>query len=202
MEVLLLKTIGKFKAGINKVTNGFGRYLIRTKKALSCSPENIAFFNANQEIYKKEQAEFDKTVGELCKQLDNKFIFIISPVNETGNLYGSIQPKQLVEEIKKQLDNNSMITNSIIVANKILKPGIFTVLLQFNKDNIAKVNVVIGNNDNVVKEMYLSHINPEKTEEFKAPVKKKVVEVHKDEPKAEEKTEEKIEETTASGSEE
>jgi large subunit ribosomal protein L9 len=179
MEVLLLKTIGKFKAGINKVANGFGRYLINNKKALSCSPENIAFFNANQEIYKKEQEMFDSTVKDLCQKIDNKFIFIVSPVNETGNLYGSIQPKQLVEEIKKQLENSPMITNSIIIANKILKPGIFTVLLQFNKEHVAKINIVIGNNDNVIKEMYLTHITPEKADTSIPKIKnKKVVEIH------------------------
>lgn len=182
MEILLLKTIGKLKTGINTVANGFGRYLIKSGKALTCSPENIAFFNANQEIYKKEQQVFDETVGDLCKKLNNKFIFIVSPVNETGNLYGSIQVKQMVEEIKKQLENHDFINNNIIIANKITKPGIFTVLLQFNKENIAKVHIVVGNNENVIKEMYMAHITPEKQE--KDTMKKKtdkVLTIHKDE---------------------
>jgi large subunit ribosomal protein L9 len=182
MEILLLKTIGKLKTGINKVANGFGRYLIKSKKALTCSPENIAFFNANQESYKKDQQLFDETVSELCKKLDNKFIFITSPVNETGNLYGSIQIKSIVEEIKKQLDDNSIIANNIIIANKITKPGIFQVLLKFNNENISKINVVVGNNDNVIKEMYLAYITPEKeSKELKKKSPEKVLTVHKDE---------------------
>jgi large subunit ribosomal protein L9 len=183
MEILLLKTIGKFKAGINKVANGFGRYLIRSGKALTCSPENIAYFNANQELYKKEQEAFNDTVGELCKKLDNKFIFIVSPVNETGNLYGSIHIKQIVEEIRQQLDNHEMINNQIIIGNKITKPGIFSISLQFNKENIAKINVVVGNNDNVIKEMYLNHINGDKKEEkiLRKQSQEKVLTIHKDE---------------------
>jgi ribosomal protein L9 len=165
MQILLLKKIGKLQSGINDVKNSYGRFLIREKMAVSCTPENIQSFKEKISFYQAEQKKIDADLGKLCEDINNKFIFITSPVNETGNLYGSIRPTEVVEEIKKQLNNCQLITNQHIVVSTITRPGIFSALLIFDKERSAKVNIVVANSENNAKELYLDHISGDKTQE-------------------------------------
>ena len=162
MQILLLKKIGKLQSGINDVKNSYGRFLIREKMAVSCTPENIQSFKEKISFYQAEQKKIDAELAKLCEDINNKFIFITSPVNDTGNLYGSIRPTEVVEEIKKQLNNCELLTNQHIVVPIITRPGIFSALLIFDKERSAKVNIVVANSENTAKEAYLNYINVDK----------------------------------------
>lgn len=195
MEVLVIKRRGKLSFGKQTVKRGYGRYLINQEIALPCTPENIKTMEEQIEILHRKEIELENNYKEIYEQINDKFIFITSPVNQTGNLYGNVTPKQIVQQIKAQLSNSDLITNEDINIDKLTKPGIFVARLHLTKTYIAKINIVIGNNENVIKEMYLAHINPEKEKDIKKDLeknnkKKKVLNIHKDEIKNEEVTEE------------
>ena len=161
MQILLLRKVGKLKSGLNTVKDSYGRFLIQQKSALSCTLENLENFKKKIHLYTKEQEKTDKEILELCKALDNKFIFISSKVNDTGNLYGSIKPYMIVEHIKGQLNASDLLKNQHISMKKITKPGIFSITVLFDKSHNTNVNVVVANNEKEGKDMYFQHINNE-----------------------------------------
>ena len=169
MSILVIKNYGKLTPGIhNNVKKGFKKFLIAEGYALVGSDENIKTYRENQAMYDKENEILNENKMQLCAFVENKFINIISAVNNTGNLYASITPQRIVDALKEQLLQDDkykelLFSKYIIIPSKIIQEGIFSITIKFNKDAQCKFNVIVGHNDLVIKNMYLAYINEEKS---------------------------------------
>ena len=102
MEVILLERIGKLgqMGDVVRVKDGYGRnFLLPQGKALRATDANKAKFETMKaELQAKNQAtkaEADK-VGS---KLDGKSFPVIRQASETGQLYGSVSPRDIADAI-------------------------------------------------------------------------------------------------------
>ncbi|MDC0384995.1 50S ribosomal protein L9 [bacterium] len=105
MQVILLENIKKLGAIGEKVTvkDGYARnFLLKNKKALVANKKNTEYFEQQKsEINKKNEIEKNKA-NEVFQVLNNAELEIYKEAMENGQLYGSINIKEIVTLIKEQ----------------------------------------------------------------------------------------------------
>ena len=129
MQVILLENIKKLGAIGEKVTvkDGYARnFLLKNKKALVANKKNTEYFEQQKsEINKKNEIEKNKA-NETFQILNNAELEVFKEAMENGQLYGSINIKEIVTLIKEQ-------KNLDISAEKIETKG------QLKNTGISKV---------------------------------------------------------------
>ena len=109
MEVILLESfdkLGKIGDTVN-VKDGFARnFLLPQKKALRANDENKKYY----EKIKKELNEKNKKLIDDCNKtaviLKKTELIFIRQASDSGQLYGSVSPKENAIEQKKSIDEN------------------------------------------------------------------------------------------------
>lgn len=105
MEVILLERIAKLgKIGdVIKVRPGFGRnFLLRQKKALRATKENISLFEAQKVHLEKLNLQHRDEAEILAKSVEGTVVFLVCPAGESGQLYGSVSAKDIVDVLGAQ----------------------------------------------------------------------------------------------------
>ena len=105
MLVILQENIKKLgvKGSVVKVKAGYGRnYLLPQKKVLAATKANLAVLEKNKAILKKQNIEELEKAKKVAESLKNLSLSISHKANlSTGKLFGSIMPRDIVEEIEK-----------------------------------------------------------------------------------------------------
>ncbi|NNE59222.1 MAG: 50S ribosomal protein L9 [Hellea sp.] len=100
MEVILLERVEKL-GGMGEVVNvksGFARnFLLPQQKALRATKANLARFEAEREFLEARNAEARDQAAEDGKSIDGNTYIIIRKAGETGQLYGSVSSRDIVE---------------------------------------------------------------------------------------------------------
>jgi len=109
MEVILLERIEKL-GGMGDVVNvkpGFARnFLLPQEKALRATKANLARFEAEREFLEARNEEArEKAAGE-GKAIDGNDYIIIRKAGETGQLYGSVSSRDIVEAMEGAVKRN------------------------------------------------------------------------------------------------
>ena len=120
MEIILLENIINLRNIGDKVSvkNGFGRnYLLKKGKALRFNKEN-------QELVNNKTFTFNRE----CK--------------ESGDLYGSIKPKEVTNLIKEK-SNAEVSPSQIILKNDLNKIGLFKAEINFHSDVRAQISIKV-----------------------------------------------------------
>jgi len=103
MEVILLERVEKL-GGIGdvvKVKNGFARnYLLPNKKALRANESNRKVFEANRARLEEENAHRRSDAEKASKGVDGKTVKLIRQASNTGQLYGSVSARDIVEALE------------------------------------------------------------------------------------------------------
>jgi len=105
MQVILLENIhGLGKMGEEvAVKSGFARnYLIPSEKALYATKEARAKFEAQQAELEAKLAEAKATAEIEAKKFEDVSIKLIRQASETGQLFGSIKPQNIVDALAEQ----------------------------------------------------------------------------------------------------
>ena len=145
MELILLENLINLGNIGDKVTvrDGYGRnFLLKQGKALRFNKEN-------QDLVIKKKAELNKKNIEL----KNKFISVSKFVNnktfsfnkeskENGDLYGSIKPKEITNQIKEQV-NAEVSPSQIILKDEINKIGLFKATINFHSEVQATISIKV-----------------------------------------------------------
>ena len=104
MEIILLENIlnlGNIGDKV-KVKNGYGRnFLLKQGKALRFNEENLKLVNKKDELNKKN-AEVISKYREIANLVKNKTFTFYKESKENGELYGSIKPKEITNQIKEK----------------------------------------------------------------------------------------------------
>ena len=103
MEIILLERVEKL-GGIGdvvKVKDGFARnYLLPNKKALRANESNRKLFEANRARIEEENANRRSDAEKAAKSVDGKTVQLIRQASNTGQLYGSVSARDIVEALE------------------------------------------------------------------------------------------------------
>jgi large subunit ribosomal protein L9 len=140
VEVILLERVEKLGAigDVVTVKNGFARnFLLPRKKALRSNAANLKVFEAS-----KAQILADNDVRKTTAQadasgIDGKLVTLIRQASNTGQLYGSVAVRDIVEAL--EADKTKVSKNQIVLDKPIKAIGLYEVKVSLH----AEVSVMI-----------------------------------------------------------
>ena len=144
MDVILLERVEKLgKIGdVVTVKNGFARnFLLPNKKALRANASNKKLFEANRAKIESDNADRRVEAEAASKDVDGKTVQLIRQASNTGQLYGSVSARDIVEALDA---DDAKVTKSQIVLDRPIKAiGMHEVRVVLHAEVIAivKVNV-------------------------------------------------------------
>jgi len=144
MEVILLERVEKLGSigDVVNVKNGFARnYLLPNKKALRANEANRKVFEANRAKIEADNAERRSAAEKDSKGVDGKTVQLIRQASNTGQLYGSVSARDIVEALEGE---GAKVTKSQVVLDRPIKNiGVHDVKVALHPEVavIVKVNV-------------------------------------------------------------
>jgi large subunit ribosomal protein L9 len=121
MEVILLERVEKLGAigDVVTVKNGFARnYLLPNKKALRANEANRKVFEANRAKIEADNADRRADAEKASKDVEGKTVQLIRQASNTGQLYGSVSARDIVEALDAE---GAKVTKSQIVLDRPIK---------------------------------------------------------------------------------
>jgi large subunit ribosomal protein L9 len=121
MEVILLERVEKLGAigEVVKVKDGFARnYLLPRKKALRANDSNRKLFETNRARIEEENAAKRSEAEKESKGVEGKTVQLIRQASNTGQLYGSVSARDIVEALEK---DGAKVTKCQIVLDRPIK---------------------------------------------------------------------------------
>ena len=100
MDVILLERVAKLGnlGDVVHVKDGYARnYLLPSGKALRANKVNKEKFEADRAAIEAANAEKAKSAGSDAGQLDGESFVLIRQAGESGQLYGSVSPRDIAE---------------------------------------------------------------------------------------------------------
>jgi large subunit ribosomal protein L9 len=144
MEIILLERVEKLgKIGdVVTVKNGFARnYLLPNKKALRSNAANLKLFEANKARIVADNEAKRGEAEVASKGIDGKSVTLIRQASNTGQLYGSVAVRDIIEAL--EADGAKVLKNQIVLDKPIKAIGLYEVKVQLHADVavMVKVNV-------------------------------------------------------------
>jgi large subunit ribosomal protein L9 len=100
MQVILLERIGRLgqMGDVVNVKDGYARnFLLPQKKALRATEENLKRFESNRSQLEARNLELKKEAEAVAAKLGGQSFTAIRQAGDTGQLYGSVTPRDIVE---------------------------------------------------------------------------------------------------------
>ncbi len=144
MDVILLERVEKLGAigDVVSVKDGFARnFLLPNKKALRANEANRKVFDANRARIESDNANRRGEAEKEAKTFDNAKITLIRQASNTGQLYGSVAVRDLIEALEA---DGHKVPKSAIALNKPIKAiGVYDVKVALHPEVavMVKVNV-------------------------------------------------------------
>lgn len=144
MKVILVKDVrGKGKKGdIIEVATGYGNFLLTSKNAVAANAANIKALEAEKEKQTIEANKELEKAKQLKEQIEKSPIKLSVKVGENGRLFGSINTKQIADELKKSYKLN-VDKRKIDLTENINSLGTYEVIIKLHKDVQAKINLQV-----------------------------------------------------------
>src|SRR5215211_7500656 len=121
MEVILLERVEKLGhiGDVVNVKNGFARnFLLPNKKALRANEANRKLFESNRTKIESDNAERRTGAQAAAKGVDGKTVQLIRQASNTGQLYGSVSARDIVEALEAE---GAKVSKSQIVLGRPIK---------------------------------------------------------------------------------
>ena len=146
MEIILLERIEKL-GGIGDVVNvknGFARnYLLPNNKALRANDTNRKLFEANRGKIEADNAERRSEAEGRAKDIDGKQIVLIRQASNTGQLYGSVSVRDIVDALAE--DGITDIGKSMVALERPIKAlGLVDVKVKLHPEVIVSIAVNVA----------------------------------------------------------
>ena len=145
MEIILLERIEKL-GGIGDVVtvkNGFARnYLLPNNKALRANEAIRKLFEANRSKIEADNAERGAAEGR-AKDIDGKQVVLIRQASNTGQLYGSVSVRDIVEALTE--DGVEGVTKAMVELERPIKSlGLVDVKVKLHPEVVVTVGVNVA----------------------------------------------------------
>ena len=145
MEVILLERVEKLGAigDVVSVKNGFARnYLLPRKKALRANASNKKLFEANRAKIEADNASRRTDAEAASKGVDGKTVQLIRQASNTGQLYGSVSARDIVEALDAE---GAKLTKSQVVLDRPIKAiGVHEVRVALHPEVSVTVKVNVA----------------------------------------------------------
>jgi len=143
MDVILLERVEKLGAigDVVTVKNGYARnYLLPNKKALRANAANKALFEANRAKIEADNAERRSAAEGEAKTIDGVSVVLIRQASNTGQLYGSVSTRDMVEALDEQ--GHKIVRSQVQLLRPIKTIGMHDVTINLH----AEVSVTVKAN--------------------------------------------------------
>ena len=145
MEVILLERIGKLgqMGDVVRVKDGFARnFLLPKGKALRATKENRSRFETMKVDLEARNLEQKSEAEKIAQKLDGQNFSVIRQAAETGQLYGSVSPRDLVALVTEK---GFIINRSQIALNTPIKAiGLHKVPVSLHPEVEVTINVAVA----------------------------------------------------------
>jgi large subunit ribosomal protein L9 len=147
MEVILLERVGRLgqMGDVVRVKDGFARnFLLPRGKALRATAENRTRFEAMKSDLQARSASLKAEAAQVADKLDGKSFTVLRQASESGQLFGSVSPRDLVTLIG---DAGFKINRSQIALNTPIKTiGQHKVPLSLHPEVESSITVIVARN--------------------------------------------------------
>lgn len=148
MDIILLERVEKLGAigDVVTVKDGYARnFLLPNKKALRANAANRKVFEANRAKIESDNASRRDEAQKASGSVEGKQIILIRAASQTGQLYGSVSVKDIVDGLVAQ---DAKVTKGMIVLERPIKTlGIFGVKAVLHPEVSVNVQVNVARSD-------------------------------------------------------
>jgi large subunit ribosomal protein L9 len=145
MDIILLERIEKL-GGIGDVVSvkdGYARnFLLPNKKALRANDANKKVFEANRARIEADNAERRTDAEKHSKDVDGKQVVLIRASSNSGQLYGSVSVRDIVDALNA---DGAKVSKQMIVLERPIKTiGVFDVRVALHPEVSVTVKVNVA----------------------------------------------------------
>src|ERR1700684_2408021 len=143
MEVILLERVAKLgqMGEVVRVKDGFARnFLLPKGKALRATKDNRAKFETMRTHLETRNLELKSDAEKVAEKLDKQSFVVIRQASDTGQLYGSVSPRDLVEILEQAAF--SVARNQITLNAPIKTIGLHKVPIALHPE--VEVNITVN----------------------------------------------------------
>ena len=147
MEVILLERVAKLgqMGEVVRVKDGFARnFLLPRGKALRATTENRTRFETMKSELEARSASLKSEAGQVAEKLDGKSFTVLRQASESGQLFGSVSPRDLVSLLATAgYDVNR---GQIALNTSIKTIGRHTVAISLHPEIETSITVIVARN--------------------------------------------------------
>jgi len=148
MEVILLERVGRLgqMGDVVKVKDGYARnFLLPRGKALRATADNKSKFEGMKVDLQAKSNEAKGVAGKLANKVDGKTYVVIRQASETGQLFGSVSPRDIATLASSE---GAEISRSQVVLNAPIKSiGQYKVPLELHPEVEVSVTVIVARSE-------------------------------------------------------
>ena len=148
MDIILLEKVEKLGSigDVVTVKNGYARnFLLPNKKALRANAANKKVFEANRAQIEADNEAKRKEAESASGSVDGKQIVLIRASSASGQLYGSVSVRDVVEALNADGAN---VEKSMVILEKPIKTiGVFDVRIRLHPEVSVTVEVNVARSD-------------------------------------------------------
>jgi large subunit ribosomal protein L9 len=148
MQVILLERIGRLgqMGDVVKVKDGYARnFLLPMGKALRATKENQAEFEKRRVQLEARNLELKGEAEKVAQTLGGKTFVAIRQAGDTGQLYGSVSPRDMAEVISA--GGFSVDKRQVILDKPIKNLGLHEVKVQLHPEVQVKVTMNVARSE-------------------------------------------------------
>jgi large subunit ribosomal protein L9 len=145
MEVILLERVAKLGqiGDVVRVKDGFARnFLLPRKKALRATDANRKRFETQRGDIEARNLELKQEAKAVAEKLDGHSIVLIRQAGESGQLYGSVSPRDIAETLAQ---SRFKVSRDQVVLNTPIKAlGLHAVPVHLHPEVDVKITVNVA----------------------------------------------------------
>ncbi|QDZ09829.1 50S ribosomal protein L9 [Devosia ginsengisoli] len=148
MKVILLERVGRTGSIGDEVTvkDGFARnFLLPQGKALRATEANRKKFEAERAHIEKRNDDRRNAAAGIAEGLNGREIIIIRQAGETGQLYGSVASRDIVEALAT--DGFTVQRSQVDLTDPIKSVGVHTVPLNLHAEVAVTITVNVARSE-------------------------------------------------------
>ena len=148
MDVILLERIEKLgqMGDVVSVKPGYARnFLLPTKKALRATKENLAFFETQRQQLEAENIKRRDEAESVATKLDGLKVAIIRAAGESGQLYGSVNARDIATAVTE--GGFTIQRNQVVIDRPVKTLGLFDIRVRLHPEVASSITLNVARSD-------------------------------------------------------
>ena len=146
MKVILTEKITKLGniGDTVEVKTGYARnYLLPNNKAMRCTKENVALFEAKKAELVARHEKAKKDAESKVEAVKNAKLHMIRQAGDTGQLYGSVSSRDIARALK-EIAGVSVESAQVMLGSPIKSVGAFDTKIALHPDVVVDVKIYVA----------------------------------------------------------